>query len=334
MAGVEIERAVEFDFENGGVGIERAVGNVDPEDAGELGPGSATDFAMLEFCSADDADAADVIDDAFDGDLFVGAIKADEIDDVLLLVEGGRAVKVTGRQSGDGAVERFGVFVGPMAEAFQDGGLFRLEAAVTFGSDVEEEVAAHAGAFGEHADALAGRFMIRVIFLVAPGVVDGDVEFPEAVGLGDGHGLFGRGVIAAAAHAAVEDDAGTPGAELLGEFLEAPLLGVALPVPIEPKEVGRITGAEFLQLAAMKFEKAFPSRGVFRALGIGEAVFVQFAVAVGLGFPGQDGRVIGMRPVEVGKIEADLEAVFSQRVAIGPDQVATGGRSVLGVEFV
>jgi hypothetical protein len=40
--------------------------------------------------------------------------------------------------------------------------------------------------------------------------------------------------------------------QLLAQFLETPLFGVALPVAVEPEQVGLVGFAEFLQLRAMK----------------------------------------------------------------------------------
>ena len=49
---------------------------------------------------------------------------------------------------------------------------------------------------------------------------------------------------------------------MLAQFGEAPLQGRALPVSVEPKQVGRITFTQLAQLQAMEAEEVFPARGI------------------------------------------------------------------------
>ena len=47
LTGDAIPVARDIHLQHGRIGIQRAVRNVNPEDAGELGPGSAADLALL-----------------------------------------------------------------------------------------------------------------------------------------------------------------------------------------------------------------------------------------------------------------------------------------------
>ena len=112
---------------------------------------------------------------------------------------------------------------------------------------------------------------------------------------------------------------GCQGEDVAAQPRHVPLLFVALPVAVEPEEIGMVAVGELLDLAPVEDQEALPGLGVVRrpGRGIGEAV----AVEVGRHLRRADARVVGVRPVEVGEVEAHLEPLGPQRVGVGLEEV-------------
>ena len=326
VAGVEVERGVELQLDDRGVGAHGGVGHGETEHARDIRPARAAALAVdeLHAVAAKDGGGAHGVADAFHGDLSLRAVELEKIERAPVGGERAGSVEMSVGQAGDGVVDRLAVRAQPGADFAQDAGLFVENGAVAERGDVEEEVAPHAGALDEHAEELGGGFVGRVGGH-GPTAVHGEAEFPGAGGGVGGDALLGGGVVAVFAHAAVEDDAGTPGAELVAKFAEAPLPGGAFPVAVEPEQVGRVAFAEFAELQAVEAEEVFPAGGVF-GLVDRVAVFGPGVGEVGAGAVGiEDGRVVGVGPVEVRVVEAGVEAAGAHGCAERTDEVAGGG---------
>ena len=146
-------------------------------------------------------------------------------------------------RAGLGAVDGLAVDLHPFADFGQalDAGVG--EHAFGGGADVEEVIAAFAGAVNQVADEGGGGFPVLVVLVVAPVVVHGHAGFPVHAGAeaGGGDFLFGRAVIADAlgalvhaghagaglADAVVDDDVGLEAADVVVE-VHAALVGPGL----------------------------------------------------------------------------------------------------------
>ncbi|MBB5815153.1 hypothetical protein HNR72_006181 [Streptomyces collinus] len=135
----------------------------------------------------------------------------------------------------------------------------------------------------------------------------------------DGGALLGGGVVALAQHAGVEDDVRHLGADEGGQFGDAPLLLVAVPLAVEPHQVGPVAAGEFADLAVAVGEEPLPGFQVLELGGdLGVAVVLQLRRAAGLA----GGGVVGVVPVGVRVVEADLETLLAQGLGVAGDQVA------------
>src|SRR5258708_5457690 len=103
--------------------------------------------------------------------------------------------------------------------------------------------------------------MVRL--LITPRIVDRHAQLPRTFRRFEGNVLLGRLVIAVRSEPRVQNHMGIGGFEL-GEFLKTPLLGAALPIAIEPKEVGMKALVDFAQLTAVESQEPLPR---FRILG-------------------------------------------------------------------
>src|SRR5450432_1323247 len=99
-----------------------------------------------------------------------------------------------------------------------------------------------------------------VVWFIAPRVIDGRVELPDAFGRFNRDSLLRRLEIAKSAQPTVQDNIGLPGLELVTQFGHLPV-GIIIwrPFTIKPQDIDlSIVGAEFTQLRFVKSEIALP----------------------------------------------------------------------------
>ena len=125
---------------------------------------------------------------------------------------------------------------------------------------------------------LAVAFVVGILRLVAPRIVDRHAEFPRLIRCVNGHSLFRGGVVAVAAHAAVEDDFRAEIFEEAAHLCKVPLRRGAFPIAVEPEQVGMEATAKLLKLGAVELEKTRPGAGILGLpfAGIGDAEFGVF----------------------------------------------------------
>jgi hypothetical protein len=187
---------------------------------------------------------------------------------------------MAGRQAGAGGIDRLGVPVRPYAQRLQALYLFRGNRAVGHRADVEQQVAAHADALGEHPDDLAYGFVVRVPGLPAPAVVHGDAELPRAGRRRDRDALLGGGIVALVAEARVYHRLRRPRIEHLARGRKIPPFPPRGPVAVEPEQVGLKLLAQLLELPALERQKALP------APSAGPSGHIRLALLVTPGAPG------------------------------------------------
>ncbi len=218
----------------------------------------------------------------------------------------------------------------PFAKPFQALDLLLWDGAIGHGPDIKEEIATTGNTLDEIPDNMGRGFVVFIRAVVAPVIVHCHAELPRAFGCHGGYALLGRFVVAVALHAGIEDDMGAPCMEEIAQLFHAPLLGGAVPVTIEPEEVGAKFFAKLTQLSAIELKETLPGYGVVFAEV--EAVGAcGISVVTGRNVLGQRG-VVWMRPVKMAKVEADFEAFLPKGCHIGGDEVSCGRGGLYGVE--
>ena len=202
-----------------------------------------------------------------------------------------------------------------------------MDGAVGERCDVEQQIAAHAGALRQHANQLLGALVGR-FGGGTPQPVHGDAELPPALGRRHRLTLLGGEVVAVFPEPVVQDHPRPPSAQLRHQLVEAPLLYSPLPIAIEPQQIRREVGTQLLQLQAVEAQETLPALGrILSAHGIAETHSGIGGISekgwrLAIGF--EDRGVVGMAPVQVRVVEAGFEAASAQRRAEGSHQITTG----------
>ena len=208
-----------------------------------------------------------------------------------------------GKWAGFGVVDCFAINLEPFAHRFQTCDKFLLDGAVWFGADVEKQVAALADYFDEHADEIAIRFEVCLIFVIAPGIhIDRDAAFPQcAIETGCWNELLRGAKVGFVAGFAfvdtvVDKRVGLVAADKGIDFSVAFEIGQGVfPFAIEPDHSNVAVASEELS------ELLFHEVDILVVVAAGFGVFI---------FPGTAGTIGGVVPIHDRVIEAEAETVF------------------------